>query len=166
MGYVIKLVSSEVPYLGLFFHRGSCGAVLNPFHPLGLTNQEWILTVRLKPTWNTVHLNVPLFDYEKKLFSVKKRSQVGVDSLTVQPFREQFQLLEIPRFQGSLLNSTWSKMPAEAVGEPTGFCQVWKSDSVDRDPISDLPPKNYHLTCTCSLATSQAGARVLVSGFK
>lgn len=147
LGYVSKLVSSEVPYLGLFFHRGSCGAVLNPFHPLGLTNQGWILTVRLKPKRNTVHLDVPLFDYEEKLFSVK-RSRVGVDSLTVQPFRQQFQLLEIPRVQGSLLNSTWSKMPVEAAGEPTGFCQVWKSDSVDRDPISDLQPENYHLTRT------------------
>lgn len=104
--------------------------------------------------------------YEEKLFSVKKRSRVGVDSLTVQPFREQFQLLEIPRFQGSLLNSTWAEMPTEAAGEPTGFCQVWKSDSVDRDPISDLQPKNYHLTRTCSLATSQAGAQVLVPGYK
>lgn len=82
--------------------------------------------------------------------------------------REQFQSLQNPGFQESLLNSTWSKMPPEyAVGKPTGFCQVWKSDNVDQGSITDQQhPDNHRSPLIPSLAMNQAGAQVLILGFK
>lgn len=59
-------------------------------------------------------------------------------------------------------------MPPEyAVGKPTGFCQVWKSDNVDQGSITDQQhPDNHRSPLIPSLAMNQAGAQVLILGFK
>ena len=49
-------------------------------------------------------------------------------------------------------------MPPEyAVGKPTGFCQVWKSDNVDQGSVTDQQHPDNHLSPLIpSLAMNQA----------